>query len=195
MTLKNTPVRWGSVSQGLHWLIVLLIFGLALVGLIMTDLPKTPRYFWVYTLHKSIGITVLALMLARLGWRVYAGAPKPVTGTPTWQARIAAATHGLLYVLVIAQPISGWVYDSASGLRPFRLFGLVLMPKLVVPNEALRDVALGAHVWIFWALLGMVVLHAGAAIYHHLFLHDATLARMLPRGWLATPNEESDDDV
>ncbi len=195
MTLENTPARWGSVSQSLHWLIVLLVLGLAIVGLVMTELPKTPSYFWVYTLHKSVGITVLALMLARLGWRLYAGAPKPVAGTPTWQARISAATHGLLYVLVLAQPISGWIYDSASGLRPFRLFGLVPMPKLVAPSETIRDLALGAHEWIFWTLLGVVLLHASAAFYHHIFQGDATLARMLPRGWLQTPDQEPDHDA
>lgn len=195
MTVQNTSTRWGSVSQSLHWLIVLLVLGLAIVGLVMTDLPKTPSYFWVYTLHKSVGITVLALMLARLGWRLRAGAPKPVAGTPTWQARIATATHGLLYVLVLAQPISGWIYDSASGLRPFRLFGLVPMPKLVAPNDTIRDLAHAAHEWIFWTLLGVVLLHAAAAFYHHIFQGDATLARMLPRGWLQAPGQESDHDA
>ena len=70
----------------------------------MGELPKTPKYFWVYTAHKSIGITVLALVLFRLGWRLYAGAPKPVPGVPSWQERIASATHVLLYVLMFAIP-------------------------------------------------------------------------------------------
>lgn len=195
MTLENTPARWGSVSQSLHWLIVLLVAGLAIVGLTMTGLPKTPSYFWVYTLHKSVGITVLVLMLARLGWRLHAGAPKPVAGTPTWQTRFATTTHVLLYGLVLAQPISGWIYDSASGLRPFRLFGLVPMPKLVAPDETLSDLAHGAHEWIFWTLLAVVLLHASAAFYHHIFQGDATLARMLPRGWLQTPDQEPDHDA
>ncbi len=194
MTLGNTPARWGRVSQSLHWLIVLLVAGLAIVGLVMTGLPRTPAFFWVYTLHKSVGITVLALMLVRLGWRLHAGAPTAVAGTPAWQARIAAATHGLLYVLVLAQPVSGWLYDSASGLRPFRLFGLIPMPRLVAPDDMIRDLARSAHEWIFWTLLGVVVLHAGAAFYHHLFQGDATLARMLPRGWLQTTRQEPDNE-
>ncbi len=195
MTLENTPARWGSVSQSLHWLIVLLVLGLAVVGLVMPSLPKTPSYFWVYTLHKSVGITVLVLMLGRLGWRLHAGAPRPVAGTPTWQARLASASHGLLYVLVLAQPLSGWIYDSASGLRPFRLFGLVQMPRLVASNDTIADYALGAHEWIFWTLLGVVLLHAGAAFYHHIFQGDTTLARMLPRGWLQPIEQESDHDA
>jgi cytochrome b561 len=180
MTWKNTADRWGPVSQLLHWLIVLLVLVLAIVGLTMGELPKTPKYFWVYTLHKSVGITVLALVLVRIGWRLYAGAPRPVPGTPTWQARIASLTHFLLYALLLAMPLSGWLYDSASGLRPFRWFGMVLVPKLSGPNEGLSDLAHDAHELLFWVLVALVALHAAAAFYHHLFQHDATLSRMLP---------------
>ena len=84
MSLKNTPDRWGSVSKSLHWLIALLILALGIVGLLMGELPRTPKYFWVYTAHKSIGITVLMLVVLRLAWRLYAGAPRPVPGTPGW---------------------------------------------------------------------------------------------------------------
>ncbi len=188
MTLKNTADRWGAVSQAFHWLIVLLIVGLAIVGLTMGELPKTPKYFWVYTLHKSTGITVLALVLLRLAWRLYAGAPHPVPGTPTWQQRIAKLTHWALYGLILLMPLSGWLYDSASGLRPFKYFGLFNVPKLAGPDEALRDAAHATHEWGFWVLLALVLVHAGAAFHHHLFKNDATLARMLPRGWLDAPS-------
>ncbi|WP_295918214.1 cytochrome b [uncultured Xanthomonas sp.] len=184
MSARNTPDRWGSVSQTLHWLIAALILLLGVIGLTMGELPKTPKYFWVYTAHKSLGLTVLALVIVRLGWRLYAGAPKPVPGTPGWQERIADATHALLYVMIFAIPLSGWLYDSASGLRPFRWFGLVAVPKLSAPNEHLRDLSHTVHEWGFWLLIAVVLAHAGAAFYHHLFQRDATLARMLPRGWL-----------
>ncbi len=186
MSLKNSAERWGPVSQAFHWLIVLLILCLAIVGLTMDELPKTPKYFWVYTLHKSFGITVLALVVLRLAWRLYAGAPAPVPGTPRWQARIASLTHWLLYALIVAMPVSGWLYDSASGLRPFNYFGLVPMPKLVAPDESLSALAHDAHEWLFWALAALVMVHVAAAFYHHLFQRDATLARMLPRGWLGS---------
>lgn len=187
MTLKNTEQRWGTVSQAFHWLIVVLVLVMAIVGLTMGELPRTPSYFWVYTLHKSVGITVLTLVLLRIGWRLYAGTPKPVPDTPTWQQRIASLTHLLLYALILAMPLSGWLYDSASGLRPFNLYGLFEMPKLVAPDDSIRDLAHAAHLRLFWVLVALVVVHAGAAFYHHLFQRDATLARMLPRGWLQTP--------
>ncbi len=191
MTLKNTPDRWGSVSKSLHWLIALLILALGIVGLLMGELPKTPKYFWVYTAHKSIGITVLVLVVLRLLWRLYAGAPRPVPGTPGWQERIASATHWLLYVMMFAIPLSGWLYDSASGLRPFKLFGLLEMPKLVTPDERAAQLSHAFHEWGFWALILVVLAHAGAALYHHLQQRDATLVRMLPQGWLDTPQKES----
>ena len=181
MSLKNPRDRWGGVSQSLHWLIVLLLLAVAVIGLVMGELPRSPKYFWVYTAHKSIGITIFALMLLRLGWRLYAGAPAPVPGTPTWQARTASVTHWALYAVAIAMPLSGWLYDSASGLRPFRWFGLVEMPKLVGPHEWIADRALTAHELLFLLLVALVALHAGAAFYHHLFRRDATLQRMLPR--------------
>jgi cytochrome b561 len=181
MTWKNTADRWGPVSQLLHWLIVLLVLMLAIVGLSMGEQPKSTKNFWVYTMHKSVGITVLALVLVRIGWRLYAGAPRPVPGTPTWQARIASLTHFLLYALLLAMPLSGWLYDSASGLRPFRWFGLVLMPKLSGPNEGLSELSHDAHELLFWVLVALVALHAAAAFYHHIFQNDATLSRMLPR--------------
>jgi cytochrome b561 len=186
MTQPNAQ-RWGAVSQSLHWIIVLLIFGLAIVGLTMGDLPKTPKYFWVYTAHKSVGITVLVLVIARLAWRLYAGAPKPVPGTPGWQHAIASFTHVLLYGIMFAMPLSGWLYDSASGLRPFKFFGLFNVPKLAAPDDHLRHLSHTVHEWGLYVLIVLVAMHAGAALFHHFFQGDATLVRMLPRGWLRAP--------
>ena len=107
MTFKNSPDRWGPVSQLFHWLIVLMILGMGTVGLVMTEMRNSPDKVQLYLLHKSFGLTLLALVVLRLGWRLYAGAPHPVPGTPTWQERIAALTHGALYVLLFAIPLSG----------------------------------------------------------------------------------------
>ena len=186
MQWKNDPQRWGAVSQLLHWLIVVLIVVMAWLGLTMTDLPTSPYKIRVYSLHKSIGMTLLALVLLRLAWRAFAGRPDDLPGTPTWQHRLAGATHGLLYVLLLAVPISGWVMNSASGF-PMPWFGLFNVPAITGRDRALHELSETWHEWLFWALVVIALVHAAAAVYHHLFQHDATLARMLPRGWLRAP--------
>lgn len=183
MILKNTPERWGGVSQLLHWLVVVLILTMAWLGLTMGDLPNGPGKIQTYALHKSIGITILALVALRLLWRLYAGTPRPVPGSPRWQERIASLTHFAIYALLFAIPLSGWVLNSAAGF-PLQWFHLVNLPYIVEKNHDLHELAEEAHEIMFWLLALLVVAHAGAAFYHHLFQRDATLARMLPRGWL-----------
>ncbi|HVR81771.1 MAG TPA: cytochrome b [Luteimonas sp.] len=180
MSLKNSVERWGHVSQLLHWLIVVLIVVMAYLGLTMTDLANSPHKIRVYDLHKSIGLSILVLVSLRLLWRAYAGAPRTLPGVPTWQARVAAFTHGALYALLFAVPISGWVLNSAAGF-PLRWFNLVNLPSIAAKGEALQTLAKDWHEFLFWALIVLSLAHAAAAVYHHLFQHDATLARMLPQ--------------
>jgi cytochrome b561 len=181
MTLKNTTDRWGAVSQLLHWLIVLLIATIAVIGLTMVDMSNGPPKIKTYALHKSLGLTLLTLVVLRLLWRMYAGAPKPVDGTPHWQERVASLTHWALYALMFALPISGWVFNSSSGY-PLQYFGLFNLPKIVQRSEELAQLSRNVHEYGFWLLLALVLAHAAAAFYHHLFQNDATLTRMLPGG-------------
>jgi cytochrome b561 len=192
MNLKNSADRWGPVSQLLHWVIVLLLLVVATIGLLLESVPTSPKYFWVFDLHKSIGLTVLALAVLRIVWRLVAGAPASLPGTPAWQARLASLTHWLLYAMILAVPLSGWLYDSASGLRPLRWFGLFDVPRLSRPDEGLRELGHESHELLFWVLVALVILHVAAAFYHHLFRHDATLQRMLPRRRHAPPPETRD---
>jgi cytochrome b561 len=185
MTLRNTDERWGPVSQLLHWMIVLLILGQGSVGLLMTGMRNSPDKIQVYALHKSFGLTILALVVLRLLWRWYAGTPRPVPGTPRWQARIAALTHWGLYALLFAIPLSGWVLNSAAGF-PLQWFGVFNLPAIAAKDHGLREFAEDLHPFLFWTLVALAVVHAAAAVYHHRFRHDATLARMLPRHWLRT---------
>ena len=192
MGLRNPVDRWGAISQGMHWLIVALLLVMAWLGLTMTDLPNTAYKARLYGLHKSLGLTILALAMLRLAWRLYAGAPRELDGIPRWQRRIAAATHAGLYVLLFAIPLSGWVINSASGF-PLRWFGLFRVPALTARDKALDALATEWHEVLFWTLVALAAVHAAAALYHHLFQHDVTLARMLPRGWLRprAPHQES----
>ena len=192
MPVKNTREEWGSVSKLLHWLVVVLVLVMATIGLTMGDLPNGPDKIRVYALHKSIGLTILALVVLRLAWRLYAGAPAPVAGTPAWQERAASLTHWALYALLLAMPLSGWLLNSASGF-PLQWFGLVNLPAIAGRDHDLHELAESVHEWLFWTLVALVVAHAAAAFHHHLFQRDATLARMLPRGWLRANSRETRD--
>lgn len=194
MTLRNPIDRWGAVSQAFHWLIVILIIVMAYLGLTMVDLPNTPHKIRLYTLHKSIGMAILVLVALRLLWRLYAGAPRTLDTMPAWQARIAAFTHGAMYALLFAIPISGWILNSATGF-PLRWFNLVNLPSIAPKSEALRELAESWHEVLFWVLIALALMHAAAAFYHHLFEHDDTLARMLPRKWLSVPPRQDLPDA
>ncbi|GAB3031039.1 cytochrome b [Oleiagrimonas citrea] len=180
MPLRNESDRWGAVPQLFHWLIVLLILGQGVLGLVMVELPKRPSVFAVYNLHKSIGLTILALAVLRLLWRVFDRRPKPVP-MPRWQHLGAEIMHWALYVLLFAVPLSGWLFDSATGLRPLFWWGVLRMPSLTggaAPH--LRELFEELHEVLFWALIALAALHAAAAIKHHLIDRDDTLRRMLP---------------
>jgi len=179
MQWRNSETRWGAVSIGLHWLVALGILGLVLVGLFMTEMPTSLNKVKVYALHKSIGITVLGLMLVRLVWRLMAGRPAPASALPAWQEWAARLTHAGLYLGVFAMTISGWVYNSASNF-PLRWFNLVSLPSLVEPDPELKAQALLVHQGALWLLLALICLHVGAALKHHFLDRDATLRRMLP---------------
>ena len=180
MPLRNTDARWGWPSMTLHWTIALLLFSLLVMGYVMGELPRSPKYFWVYDLHKSLGLTALVLMLIRLIWRLIAGAPKPEPTTATWQHLMATLTHWLMYTVAIAIPFSGWLYDSASGLRVLKYFGWISIPKLTTPNPELKSVAHSLHEYGALLLIALILAHAGAALVHHFVQRDRTLYRMLP---------------
>ena len=178
MRLRNTDIAWGPVSMLLHWAIVLLVLSAAVLGLVMDDMPNSMTKLRVYALHKSLGITVLALMLLRLAWRLVGGRPAALA-MARWQSFSAALTHWLLYAALLAMPLSGWLYNSASNF-PLQWFGLVNLPALVERNRELRDRAHDMHEALFWVIVALVALHAAAALWHHLVVRDTTLDRMLP---------------
>lgn len=179
--LKSHDLRWGGLAKAFHWTIMLLILAQAAIGLTMVNLPRRPSVFAVYDLHKSIGLTILALAILRLAWRAVDRRPADVPGMPSWQRRLAHATHVLLYVLIFAVPLSGWLFDSATGLRPLHWWGVVPMPSLTGgPDRSLADFTRALHHWMFWTMVVIVLGHVAAACKHHFIDNDDTLRRMLP---------------
>ncbi len=179
MALRSTPTGWGAVTRLFHWGMLLIYIGSISAGIYMTGMPLGPQKLKVYALHKSIGLTLLGLAVLRLLWRL--GEQRPAQAPmPAWQTRVSAATHALLYVLMLAIPLSGWLYNSAAGF-PLQWFRLVNLPALAAADPALKALAHQLHVTGVVLLSALVVLHAAAALKHHLVDRDRTLVAMLPR--------------
>lgn len=182
MKLRSDPDRWGAVAKAFHWIMALAILGNGVFGLCM-GLAGNPmqKIDWL-ALHKSIGLTVLALLLLRLAWRAGDARPREVPA-PRWQRLAARATHALLYLLALALPLSGWWFNSVAG-KPLQWFKQFNLPGIAAKNDALSHVAQDVHEYLFWCLLLVLVAHVGAALKHHVFDRDDVLRRMLPFGKL-----------
>jgi cytochrome b561 len=186
MQWRNTSSTYGAVAKLLHWTIVVLIIAQFFIAESADELPDGIEKLRVLSWHKSFGMLVLILALVRIGWRLAnRGAPAPVP-MPRRQQIAAAAGHGLLYLLVLAQPITGWAMSSAANY-PVTLFGWIQFPALVGANHDLHEALADVHEGLFYALAAVATLHAAAAIYHHVWMKDDALRRMLPFGGRRAP--------
>ncbi len=175
MPLQNTSERWGGLSKGLHWLVVLLVLAQFALARIAGNLPLGLEKLATLARHKSIGITILGLAVLRLLWRYLSPGP----ALPAMQRRVAAGTHVALYAVLFAIPLSGWLMSSARNY-PVSWFGLLQLPDLVAPGEAAFRFWRASHEWLTGALLALAALHALAALKHHFVDRDDVLRRMLP---------------
>jgi len=135
------------------------------------------KWQW-YDLHKSLGFLFVILLLARIFWRSTHHYPKFSSHSAVLES-LASITHLMLYLVMIILPISGYL-DSAAGGYHFGFFGLFDIPAVVEKNAQLASLALSAHVAAGWLLVGLVVMHASAALFHQFVWRDGTLYRMLP---------------
>lgn len=179
--------RYSGVAILLHWLIAAaILFELAL-GWRM-DGPNSPERFAVFQLHKSVGITILLLTLARIAWRLTHRPPPLSAALAPWERWLAHGTHILFYMLLLALPLSGWLAVSTSSRAiPTLLYGVVPWPHvpgtagLAAPaREALHEGAEGAHEAMIFLMLGLLFLHVAGALKHHILDRDETLGRMMP---------------
>ena len=181
--------RYSRVAIALHWLIALGIIANIALGLYFADLPRSdPDKFLLTQTHKSIGLTVLVLSLIRVVWRLMHPAP-PLPASMSPALRFAAhATHFLLYILIIAIPLSGWLMVSSSPLGlPTMYFGWFAWPDLpyfpdlprAMKKIWVQDFA-ATHVFLAWSAIVLVTIHVLAALYHQFIRRDVVLGRMLP---------------
>jgi len=179
MQLRNSPERYGVVSVLVHWSVALVVFGLFALGLWMVGLDYyNPWRQIAPDLHKSIGIVLLVVMLLRLLWRFFSP-PPPATPNQSRLVRIASKLgHLLLYALLFAVLISGYLISTAEG-DGISVFNAFVIPSLFSGIRGQAELAGIIHLYLAIALVGFAVLHGLAALKHHFIDRDATLIRML----------------
>jgi cytochrome b561 len=181
MNLRNTTRGWGALSKTLHWLIVLMILAQWYLGLHALSLGNSPAKIGVFALHKSIGMTVLMLAIVRLVWRWLNPVPSLDGLAKPWERRLAHLSHVLLYGLIFAMPLTGWLMSSARNF-PVSWFKLFQWPDLVQPDEALFHQLQWLHKHLFITLVVVAALHILGALKHHFIDRNELLKRMLPFG-------------
>ena len=172
--------HYTRTAKGLHWLIALLMLGLLGLGFYMHDLPLSPQKLQLYSWHKWAGVTVFLLVIVRLAWRVTHQPPPLPAGMPRWQQWAAHTTHVLLYLLMLAIPLSGWLMSSAKGFQTV-WFGVLPLPNLLAKDKALGDLLATLHMSLNLLLVALLVAHVGASLKHHFINKDDVLLRMLPK--------------
>jgi cytochrome b561 len=175
--------RYSAVAIVLHWLLGLSIFAMFAIGIYMSDLPFSPLRLKLYNYHKWAGITFLILSVLRLLWRLVnkpPALPKAIEqAMPNWQTKVYHATHYALYGLFFAVPLIGWAYSSAAGF-PIVLFGVLPLPDFMSVDKEFAKQIKELHEISAFALLGLALLHIGAALKHHFIDKDGLVSRMLP---------------
>lgn len=179
MSPGSSIARYNGLLIALHWItLVLVVAGYALME--FKDIfPKgSGGRERMETLHYSVGITIFVLTLVRLPLRAWTGTPAIEPPLPRWQQTAARIIHALLYAMLLALPITGWLSVNADG-QSVLAWGYAL-PDLLGPNESLSETLKDLHESIASVGYALVGIHALAALYHHYIVHDNTLRRMLP---------------
>lgn len=179
--MKMNAIRYTTTAIWLHWLTVLLIFAVFPLGLYMHDLKLSPAKLQLYSYHKWIGFTLLILGMLRVVWRVTHTAPALPVRITRRQQFASGLVHHLLYVLLLAVPLSGWLMSSAKGVQTV-LFGVLPLPDLLARDKALGSLLGQLHESLNYLLLLLVMIHLAAALKHKLIDRDEVMARMLPGG-------------
>jgi cytochrome b561 len=169
--------HYTRTAVSLHWLIAGFILAALFMGWTMTSMEFSPGKLKLVNYHKWVGVTVLALVLLRISWRL-THRPPPLEAMPRWQQFAAHAGHGLLYLLMVAVPLSGWAYSNASGY-PIVYLGKLPLPDLVTKDKVLAAQLVEVHGALAIAMAATVALHVLAALQHHFLHKDRTLRRML----------------
>ena len=170
--------QYDKMMVVLHWVLALALIAQWALGNWMVDLPKEPpgyRAGW-FNLHKSLGLVMGLVILWRLGWRVTHSVPAPVATSVLWQRAASKLNHGLLYLCMLALPISGFLGSSFSAY-PVKFFGVAL-PRLFEPQPDMKSLLAEVHETVAFVFAALVALHLLAVVWHVMFKRDGLLKRM-----------------
>jgi cytochrome b561 len=171
------PEAYTAPAAALHWIVAALVLVAVPLGAVLHDLPREPGSIPYYTAHKTLGALIGLFTVARLMWRWRHPPPAWEAGLPLWQRIAAHGVHGLLYALLVAVPVVGWLGSQAGG-HPLMLFGVLPLPAPVPRSEALNEALHTVHSLLAWSLVTLVALHLLAVVKHQWIDRDGTLARM-----------------
>ncbi len=182
IALRNTATAWGALAKLFHWLSAALVLFLVGYGFWMTHLLERAGRLTHYQWHSVIGWYLLALLALRLAWRAFNPAPPLSVELPRWERATAYAVHWILYALMFAVSISGWmVADTFRQPIEATLFGVIPVPHLVdASNRSYRGAIEGTHLALSYVLFALAVVHIAAALRHHWIRKNDVLRRM---GW------------
>ena len=172
--------HYTATAKLLHWLMAALLFGLLALGWYMHDLPLSPDKLKLFSWHKWAGVTAFLLLGFRLLWRISHRPPALPESMPKLMQFAAHAGHLMLYVLMIAIPLSGWLMSSAKGFQTV-YFGLLPIPDLLDKNKELGDLLVLVHKSLNLLFIAVLSGHIGAALKHHFIDKDDILTRIAPR--------------
>jgi cytochrome b561 len=165
-------------ARVLHWVVAALVLLMIPLGIVIANEWGGPAQQFLYNLHKSIGATLLPLVIVRLLYRLTHPAPPLPSDIPAIQQFAAHATHWALYVLILIQPIVGYIMTSAYP-APVPFFGLFNLPAIWPENRALSEQLSVVHLYIGIAIAAVAAMHVGAALFHHFVRKDRILMRMI----------------
>jgi cytochrome b561 len=178
LKLSNTVERYGLVAVIFHWGMAVLILVMLALGLYMEDLPLGPEKLTYYGWHKAWGTVVLGLVLLRFSWRLTQLSPPLPPSIPNWQVKAAHVGHMVLYGLMVAMPLTGWMMSSAAGF-PVSVFGWFTLPNLVAPDPELKETFVEIHEYLAYIFITVIAGHIGAVVLHYI-QKEPILRRMLP---------------
>jgi cytochrome b561 len=181
MRLRNNADTYGLVAVTLHWVVAAVVATMFALGLWMVELTYYDDWYRTApAIHKAVGVLLFLTVALRLGWRALDHRPAPLAEHARWERRAAPIVHGVLYALLFAVMLSGYLISTADG-RAIDVFGLFRVPATVTGLPRQEDIAGDVHLVLAITLISVAGLHALAALKHHFFDRDPTLLRILGR--------------